>query len=390
MRGTGTRTLIVSSRFPSPTHPDIAPYNRDQFSTLGRRAVVEVISGVPWSLLRRNDDVGSSNRSERIEDVVVRHPRLLTSKSIPALKAGLMVTSLAPSVWLRARARRSEVILAASAYPDGVAGVILGQVLGLPVVIKCRGADLVEAEKDTFGLVQLSFALRRAERVVVTCKALVHKIQSYGVAEARIHVVHEGVDRNRFRPRDMATARRKSGLPEHGTLVLFVGDLTRESGLRAFLAAARLVRQTEPQATFIVVGDGPLDEELREASESGLFIPSGVIDQEELAEYLAASDVVCLPGVHSGLPNVLRETLASGRPAVVRRSGGVAEIMTHACFGTMINRSDSKTIAQAILETVRLKDEPAFRAAHAFLPSWEDSSDRLSLVLQEAVAAVRG
>lgn len=389
MRGTGTRTLVVSSRFPSPTHPDLAPYNREQFSTLGRRAVVEVISGVPWSLFGRNGDVGSSTRLERIEEVVVRHPRLLTIRSVPSLSAGLMAASLAPSVWLRTRARRSEVILAARAYPDGVAAVILGQVMGLPTVIKCRGPDLFEAEKDPLGLIQLSFSLRRAERVVVTCEALVPKIRSYGVHEAQIHIVHEGVDRGRFRPRDMAAARRKSGLPP-GMLVLFVGPLTPDSGFREFLEAARLVREREPNASFIVVGEGPLDAELKEASESGVFIPAGRLAQEELAEYLAASDMVCLPELYSGLPNVLRETLASGRPVVVRRSGGVAEMMTHASFGAMINRSDPKTIANALVKTYGLDIEPASRVAHAFLPSWEDSSDRLSLVLEEAVAAVRG
>ncbi|MBX2810411.1 MAG: glycosyltransferase [Myxococcales bacterium] len=374
------------------TRPDLAPYNRDLIGALASRATIEVVGGVPWHLFGRgaNGLQGEIGGWRGIGGFKVEQAPILRIPGIPSTAAVLMATTLGGKVWHRVRARRLHVIASANAYPDGVAAVLIAQLLQLPVVVRCRGPDIREAEQSTLALLQLGFAFRQASRVVVTCHALVEKVRAFGVPTQRIDVVPEGLDRNRFRPRDALAARRRTGLPERGRLILFVGNLSETSGWRSFITAANRLHVRMPDVAFIVVGEGPLEPLLKVVAENGSFIPVGLLAQDELAEYMAAVDLVCLPGVHYGLPSLLREVLASGRPVVVRRSGGVSEVMTHESFGCMVSREDPSTMCSAMESILAHEGQPACRATHTFFPTWEQSADRFLMVLQEAILADRG
>ena len=370
--------------FPNEDDSSFAPYNREQFTALGRRAVLEIVSGVPLPV---------SRAARERADELMRSPWFLEVPGVRTLSAMLMAASLGPRVWMRARARHCEVILGAYAYPEGVVSVLLGHLLGLPVVIKCRGPDLHRAERDPLERAQLVHGLRRAEGVVVTCEALVSRVCELGVSSKRVHVIHDGVDRMRFRPRDAEGARRRSGLPVDGTLLLFSGELHEASGLRSFLTAGQLLQAQIPDLTLVVAGDGPLEPRVQEAAEQrGNIIPVGRASPMDLADYIAAADLVCVPGEHEGLPPVVREALASGRPVVARRTGGIPELMTDKTFGSMVDGDDPKELAQAIRAVLsRAVDSlPVARVAHAFLPTWDESAERLCVVLEAAAAAARG
>lgn len=382
--------------FPSLADPGFAPHNREQLAALGRRVSLEVLGGVPWlpSRLAGGPRPGKVALRETIDGVRVRHPRIAAIPGLPALSAALMAITAAPLAWWLARARRAEVLLAAEVYPDGVAAVALGRALGLPVVVKVHGPDLDAVEPHPLRRAQVHAALRRAERVVVVCSGLAERARALGVRENRIRVVLEGVDRGVFRPREARVARRHHGLPIERSLVLYASPLTEEAGLPVFLEAARRLGDKRPEITFVIAGEGPLERRLQDVAEAGgsqgRILPVGALRQADLAEYLAAADVVCVPGRRSGIPHVVREALASGRPVVAADTGCVDEVINNDVLGRLVPPGDAAELAVGLLEVLDEPPiEPATRVAAAYLPTWVDSAARLHAVLEEAAAAGR-
>ena len=72
--------------------------------------------------------------------------------------------------------------------------------------------------------------------------------------------------------------------------------------------------------------------------------------RDDVAELLAASDVVVLPSYSEAYPTVLMEAAAAGRPVVATRVGGVAEIVDHGRTGLLVASGDVSGLADAVCE----------------------------------------
>src|SRR5688500_9991689 len=125
------RVLIVTNLFPSNADPNYAPFNRHQFAALGKIADVEVLNVVPWRFGKFYGGRSSSDvvREETIDGLPVWHPRFPSIPGVPALNAGFVALSIFPAVVRRRIKNQFDVLLAAYAYPDGCAGVMLAQLM---------------------------------------------------------------------------------------------------------------------------------------------------------------------------------------------------------------------------------------------------------------------
>jgi teichuronic acid biosynthesis glycosyltransferase TuaC len=211
------RVLVVTRQFPSSEDPRFATFNRQQFAALAKRCTVEVLASIPWfpfaRLFARWSAAGRLVRVPRRESIAgldVEHPRYLHLPRIGHLVAGLLYfASLARAV-LRRRGR-VDVLLASWAFPDGVGGVALARVLGVPSVVKVHGSDMNVLARMPPVARNLRWALPRAGRVVAVSRALAEVVESFGVPRDRIDVIGNGVDAERFRPRDRGEARAAIG-----------------------------------------------------------------------------------------------------------------------------------------------------------------------------------
>src|SRR6185369_6779995 len=123
-------------------------------------------------------------------------------------------------------------------FPDGVAAVTIGRLLGVPAVVKLHGSDMNVLSTMPPVRRLLQRALPRAERVVAVSRGLGEKARALGVPPGRIALVPNGVDRELFRPQDRATARQELGLDiGERPLILYVGRLERSKGTDDLLAA---------------------------------------------------------------------------------------------------------------------------------------------------------
>ncbi|PWT99276.1 MAG: hypothetical protein C5B51_27635 [Terriglobia bacterium] len=155
--------------------------------------------------------------------------------------------------------------------------------------------------------------------------------------------------------------RRKYGIPDDRLVVAQVSWLIPEKGIGDLLEAARIVVEREPRAHFVLAGSGShAGEYKRKAWEYGLnehVTFTGVV-QDPLAEGLyAAADVACqVSRWEEVFGYVIAEAMASNRPVVGTRVGGIPEIIEDGRSGYLVERGDVHAIADSLLRL--LADRP--------------------------------
>jgi teichuronic acid biosynthesis glycosyltransferase TuaC len=389
------RVLIVTKIFPNSVEPLSSPFNRQQFAALARLCDVELLATIPWfpgaSLLGRWSAAGrlrSVPSQEQIDGLRVRHPRFAF---LPKLGHGfsgpLYAASLAPTI-LPYRGR-VDVVLGAWAYPDGFASVVIADMLGVPAVIKLHGSDIDVLGTWPAPRRRLRWALGRATRVIAVSRALGDKAIALGASPERLDIVPNGIDRQTFHVGDRAHARARLGLPIDRPLVLYVGHLSEDKGVLDLLAAFKLAEPRLGGAHLVLVGDGA-DTSKCQALARELALPAtfvGAQPQSAIPTWLTACDLLSLPSRHEGMPNVVLEALACGRPVVASNVGGIPEAVGEG-MGALVPPQDPAALAQALLQVLDEPHDAAAISAALDRPSWAGSAQLLQTSLLRALGGV--
>jgi glycosyltransferase involved in cell wall biosynthesis len=161
--------------------------------------------------------------------------------------------------------------------------------------------------------------------------------------------------------RARAEARAALGIPDGSAVVATVGRLTAIKQQRLFLDAAQRIARTHPTATFLIVGDGDLRNEL-EAAAAALGLRDRVRFlgwRRDLETIYGATDVFLLTSRNEGTPVALIESMAAGCAGVSTNVGGVADVLSSDAVGLLAPDGDAATLAAHI--TTLLDDPPRRR-----------------------------
>ena len=168
-----------------------------------------------------------------------------------------------------------------------------------------------------------------------------------------LSTILNGVDTDHLEAvsQDLAGLRQEFGIPEGHQLVVHVANFTPKKRHEDLIRAARIVVDQEPQTTFLLVGQGPLEKEVKaQALKLGLegtVVFAGF--RPGAARIIAAADVFVLPSLYEGLPIAMLEAMALGRPVVASRVGGVPEAIDDEVDGLLIDPLDPAQLAEKIL-----------------------------------------
>ena len=187
--------------------------------------------------------------------------------------------------------------------------------------------------------------------------------EAFGISPDRIHMLPNGVDTKRFRPRGEAE---RSGLKrilglDGRPAVIFIGRLAAQKNPEGLMRAWQSARkELAREWVLVIVGDGPLRERLDAlVEELGLQDAVLAIPSTEKAEdWLGACEICVLPSHFEGLSNVLLEAMATGLPVVTTRVSGVPELIEETKAGIVVDVADMGGVAEGL---VRLALSPALR-----------------------------
>ncbi|HEX9862332.1 MAG TPA: glycosyltransferase family 4 protein [Candidatus Bathyarchaeia archaeon] len=201
---------------------------------------------------------------------------------------------------------------------------------------------------------------KNATLIVTVSKHSLEKMQKYyHVDKAKVRIVPNGVDPEKFKPvGDRAAVKRQFGLDDK-PVVLFVGSLIPRKGLPFLVEAAKKTVKQQADTKFVIVGDGPLKNQLMssldKANLSGNFAFLSGLTEDALAAVYNCADVLVLPSIQEGQGIVLLEAQATAKPVVAFNVGGVNETVLNGETGLLVNRGNSGELADALLKL--LSDE---------------------------------
>ena len=388
------RVLIVTNLFPNGVEPLRGLFNKQQIAELAKAHEVTVIAPVPWfprrlasaARLGRWARAASVPERETIDGIVVHHPRHLVTPKIGRLCYGwwyfLGIRRTAEALH---RAQPFDVILATWAYPDVFGAALLARRLGRPLVAKVHGSDIHVAARGALRRRLIAWGLRQARAVVAVSEPLKEAMVGLGVDPARIILIPNGVDRERFRSKGRREARAALGLPPGGRRVIFVGNLEPVKGPDVLLAA---LRRLPDDVRVSFVGDGTMRERLRAAADAagldGRVQFAGRRPHAEIPLWLCAADVVCMPSRSEGCPNALLEALACGRPVVASRVGGIPALLRDPSLGVLVPAGDPAALAAALRSSLEDAWSPEQIRRAVADRGWTQSAERLAEVLAAA------
>ena len=286
----------------------------------------------------------------------------------------------------------SPVLVHAHFATDALLALPITERLGLPLVTTLHGYDVSRTRARLVASGRLSwmryglFARRlmtRGRLFLAVSDALRARALAAGFPAERTVTHYNGVDLARFG----AGPRR----PERG-LVLHVGRLVEKKGTAILLQALARVRERQPAARLVVLGEGPLRPRL-EAHAASLGLGDcvsflGARPPAEVAAWMARAWLLAVPSVTAGdgdsegLPTVLAEAAASCLPAVGTAHSGIPEAIVDSATGFVVPEGEEEPLARRIaelLEAPRLRNSMG-RAARALAEEKFDSARQAALL----------
>jgi PEP-CTERM/exosortase A-associated glycosyltransferase len=305
-------------------------------------------AGIPWvGELKMINDL-----RRRLDEVVGEvRPQILHAHS-PVLNA-------LPAIRVGRRHRIPVVYEVRGLWEDGATSHGTQSAAGL----RYRATRLLETR-----------ALHWADAVTTICEGLRREIVSRGIADDKITVIPNAVDRDAFRgasPPDPALAAR---LGLGGKRVLgFFGSFYSYEGLHLLLRALPLIRRRRPDTAVLMAGGGPEDERLRalagELGLGGVAVFAGRVPHDEIGRYYDLADVLVFPRLSLRLTELVTplkplEAMAQQRIVVASDVGGHRELVRDRETGYLFPPDSPERLAEGVLAA--FGDEaswPAIRAA---------------------------
>src|SRR5215203_4956545 len=235
--------------------------------------------------------------------------------------------------------------------------------------------------------------VRDADRVI-TCSHYMrgHVAEVFGIDEAKITVVPNGVDPDDLQPlADLPRLRARYAAPDE-RLVLLVGRLVYEKGFHLALDALPGVIERLGDVRFLVAGSGTAEAELKEQAERlgllehGTFI--GWAGDDVLHSLYRVADLCLVPSIYEPFGLVALEAMASGCPCIVADTGGLREVVPEGeRVGLRFRARDSAALARMayrLLTDDALRDRLVAQASeHVLRFGWADVARQTAAVYEE-------
>jgi glycosyltransferase involved in cell wall biosynthesis len=257
----------------------------------------------------------------------LRRPGPAIVRSILALRRFLVAT-------------RAALVHANGSRAMAYAGVA-GRLASRPVVWHVRVGDRDPLLDCALGAL--------ATRVIVISTSVARRFPR--ALARKVRVVHNGVDLERFAPREPSgPLRRALGVADGARVVVSVGRFVAFKGYAHLLDAAALLDARSPGVHWVLVGEGELRDGLEAQTRRLGLAPQVHFTgwRDDIPDLLALGDCFVLPSVEEPFGRVLIEAMAMARPIVATDAGGVPEIVVHGETGLLVPPAAPDRLAAAV------------------------------------------
>jgi glycosyltransferase involved in cell wall biosynthesis len=229
---------------------------------------------------------------------------------------------------------------------------IAARLTGCPSIVTYHGPVELKNSKLLREKLKLGLVKSTASAVTVVCDRVREMLLEIDFPSAKLERIYNGIDLSRYQYRNDGRLRRELGIGPEAPIIGMVANIRAPKGHEFFIRAARIVADRYPRATFVISGDShdtlapPL---FQLACDLGMHERIKFLGfRRDVPNLLAEMDLFVLPSTSEGFPLVVLEAMASGKPVIATRCGGVQEMIQDGVDGLLVPISDAAAIAEKI------------------------------------------
>jgi L-malate glycosyltransferase len=239
----------------------------------------------------------------------------------------------------------------------GIVGRLAGRIAGIPVVYTEH--NLMQRYHPWTRMMNIrTWDWQKA--VIAVSHGVADSIQSHLKSPVPVRVIQNGVPVQSLirSTEDRLEIRQQLGIPPDAPVIGTVAVFRIQKNLPDWIRAARMIKNSNPDCHFLLVGDGPLRKEVeREIHSAGLSDAVHLTGlQENVTPYYSAMDIFMSSSIFEGLPIALLEAMAMNLPVVATTVGGVPEIIDNELTGILVEPENPELLAAKA--TSLLNNEP--------------------------------
>ncbi len=243
-------------------------------------------------------------------------------------------------------------------FHANILGRIAARRAGVPVVL----SGIRVAEHGSRWHLRLDRLTQRwVDKYVCVSQAVADfSADQLGLPTEKLAVIPNGIDLDKYPAREAADLR-EFGIPSGRRVVVFIGRLEAQKGVKWLIETVPLWLGPLPDCDLLLVGEGPLRGPLESAAGA-----AGLADRvhfagwrSETPEIIAAAELLVLPSAWEGMPNVVLEAMAGGRPVVATDVEGVGELLGPVAEEQTVPYGDSQLLARRILSLMNDRNRMA-------------------------------
>ncbi len=202
--------------------------------------------------------------------------------------------------------------------------------------------------------------LKSADELIAVSKWTRDDVAKYKIPKNRFTVIYNAINANEFSTKHSFNVKKKLGMKPGDPLLVWVGRVIEQKGLKYLLQSLPAVLKTFPTAKLLIIGTGTSVKKLQKQAKK-LGISNAIVfygaenNRKKLNKLLNGCDLFVFPSIWEPFGLVIIEAMASGLPVVATRTGGIPEIV-NSKNGWLIPSRNSKALAIAIAAALKRKD----------------------------------
>jgi len=295
----------------------------------------------------------------QVKPMVLTRQRPFNQKQFPYSPVYVRKRMTGLSTWLR---RKKIKCVHARFGPAGLEILPYARKARLPLITSFHGFDATKRVRENPDYRRsLKRLFRKGKAFTVVSNHMKKRLVRLGCSSKKITLIRSGIDLRKF---PMLPAMQVTNGEYR---LLSVGRLTEKKGMDTLITAFAQVHKAHPRAKLIIVGDGDQKKRLRRLIKKYKLdkkvVLKGALPHHEVQHELAKCHVFVIScktarnGDQEGIPNVLMEAMASGRPVISTYHSGIPELVDDKQTGYLVPERSPTKLARMINQVLLERNE---------------------------------
>lgn len=237
--------------------------------------------------------------------------------------------------------------------PNIYLGLMPKRILNVKVISTIHGWAKKYADRKLAVYEKINcFFIKRFSRCIAVSASVKQDLLKKGIPSDKIIIIYNGINLDKGRKRSNSKKTKEEfNIPTDAFVIGTAGRLVKEKGMDIFIKSAALFKKHNPDAFFLIAGDGPLLADLKnKVKKLGIeqdirFL--GFI--ENIYEFLSILDIFVLSSLTEGLPMILLEAMNAGCSVVCSKVGGTPEVITDGINGLLIDPNKPDVLYEKLM-----------------------------------------